>query len=225
MFSIELGRTGVTIRPMWSPAALEFLRELEDNNDREWFKANRARYDSELLAPARALAERLEPLGPPHFFRPYNNTRFRPGPPLKEHIAVGIGEGPAVYYFHLSLDGLVLGAGMWHPEPDQLERFRAAIDDGRRAAAFERAVAKADHGGLAMVEPELKRAPKGYSPDHPRIDRLRLKRLAVSHRHPLRKWLHTRSADERVEAELKSAKPFVTWLNEHVGPSTRPHPR
>src|SRR5947208_16406930 len=67
--------TVVTIRRMWPPAALNFLRELEDNNDRDWFKANRARYDRDLLAPARALAEKLEPLGPPHFFRPYNNTR------------------------------------------------------------------------------------------------------------------------------------------------------
>jgi uncharacterized protein (TIGR02453 family) len=210
---------------MWPPAALDFLRDLEDNNDRDWFKSNRARYDADLLAPAKALAETLEPLGPPHYFRPYNNTRFRPGPPLKEHIAVGIGTGPAVYYFQLSLDGLVLGAGLWHPEPDQLERYRAAINDGRRAAPFERAVAKAEQGGLRLVEPELKRAPKGYSPDHPRIERLRLKRLAVSHHHPLRTWMHTPSGDKRVKGELTAARPFVTWLNEHVGPTTRPRTR
>lgn len=210
---------------MWPPEALDFLRELEANNDRDWFKANRDRYDQSLLGPARALAEKLSRLGEPHFFRPYNNIRFRPGPPLKEHIAVGIGDGPAVYYFQLSLDGLVLGAGLWHPEPDQLERFRASIDDGGRAAAFERAIAKAQAGGMTLAEPELKRAPKGYSPQHPRIDRLRLKRLAVFDRHPLRKWLHTRAGDERVKSELESAKPFVTWLNEHVGPSTRPRPR
>jgi uncharacterized protein (TIGR02453 family) len=210
---------------MWPPAALDFLRELEDNNDRDWFKANRARYDNDLLGPARDLASKLERLGPPHFFRPYNNTRFRPGPPLKEHIAVGIGDGPAVYYFQLSLDGLVLGAGLWHPESDQLERFRAAIDDGRRGGAFNRAAAKAETGGLSLVQPELKRAPKGYSPDHPRIDRLRLKRVAVSRRHPLRRWLHTHAADERIKSELEAARPFVTWLNDNVGPSTRPRPR
>jgi uncharacterized protein (TIGR02453 family) len=210
---------------MWPPAALDFLRELEDNNDREWFKANRSRYDTDVLGPARALAEQLGRLGEPHFFRPYNNTRFRPGPPLKEHIAVAIGTGPAVFYFQLSLDGLVMGAGLWHPESDQLERFRAAIDDGRRAAGFERAVAKAHAGGLALVDPELKRAPKGYSPDHPRIERLRLKRLAVHDRRPLRRWLHTRECDNRVRSELEAARPFVVWLNENVGPSTRPRPR
>jgi uncharacterized protein (TIGR02453 family) len=210
---------------MWPPAALEFLRELEDNNDRDWFKANRARYDELLLAPTRDLVEQLGHLGPPHFFRPYNNTRFRPGPPLKEHIAASIGTGPAVYYVQLSLDGLVLGAGLWHPETDQLERFRAAIDQPRRASAFERAVSNAQDAGLALVEPELKRAPKGYSPDHPRIDRLRLKRLALHHRHPLRRWLHTRAGDQRIRSQLDAARPFVTWLNENVGPSTRPRPR
>ncbi len=210
---------------MWPPAALDFLRELEDNNDRVWFKANRGRYDELLLGPARSLTDELAGLGPPRFFRPYNNTRFRPGPPLKEHIAASVGSGPAVYYFQLSLDGLVLGAGLWHPETDQLERFRAAIDDGRRAAPFERAVRKADAAGLALVDPELKRAPKGYSPEHPRIERLRLKRLALFHRHQLRRWLHTRECDRRVRSQLESARPFVTWLNEHVGPSTRPRPR
>jgi uncharacterized protein (TIGR02453 family) len=210
---------------VWPPAALDFLRELEHNNDRDWFKANRSRYDELLLGPARALTEELAGLGPPHFFRPYNNTRFRPGPPLKEHIAASIGSGPAVYYFQLSLDGLVLGAGLWHPESDQLERFRAAIDDGRRAAPFERAVRMAEAAGLSLVEPELKRAPKGYSPTHPRIERLRLKRLALHRRHPLRRWLHTRECDRRVSSELEASRPFVAWLNEHVGASTRARPR
>jgi uncharacterized protein (TIGR02453 family) len=210
---------------VWPPESLEFLRELEDNNDRSWFKANRARYDELLLRPTQELTDKLGTLGPPHFFRPYNNTRFRPGPPLKEHIAASLGAGPAVYYVQLSLDGLVLGAGLWHPESDQLERFRAAIDDGRRAAAFERGVAKAESAGLSLAEPDLKRAPKGYAPDHPRVDRLRLKRLALYHRHPLRRWLHTPTCDERVQAQLEAAQPFVKWLNEHVGPSTRPRPR
>ena len=210
---------------MWPPAALDFLRELEDNNDRDWFRANRARYDELLLAPTRELASKLERLGPPRVFRPYNNTRFRPGPPLKEHIAASLGAGPALYYFQLSLDGLVIGAGLWHPETDQLERFRTAIDVGRKATVFERAVAAASSAGLLLAEPELKRAPKGYSPDHPRIERLRLKRIAVRHHHPLRRWLHTSAGDQRIQAQLESASAFVKWLNENVGPSMRPRRR
>ncbi|HWF50413.1 MAG TPA: DUF2461 family protein, partial [Solirubrobacteraceae bacterium] len=71
---------------MWPPEALEFLRELEDNNDRDWFRAHRARYDALLRDPAVALAEKLRHLGDPRTFRPYNDTRFHPRPPIKEHL-------------------------------------------------------------------------------------------------------------------------------------------
>jgi uncharacterized protein (DUF2461 family) len=54
----------------FAPEAIELLRELEDNNDRDWFKANRARYDEHLVAPAKALGEDLADLGRPHLFRP-----------------------------------------------------------------------------------------------------------------------------------------------------------
>jgi uncharacterized protein (TIGR02453 family) len=212
---------------VWPPAALEFLRELEANNDREWFRANRQRYDENLLAPARNLAEQLSHLGEPHFFRPYRDTRFRPGPPIKEQLAFGIGYGDGVgsYYLELSLDGLLVGAGLHHPAPDQLERFRAAIDDDRRAAGFERAVANALAAGLTIIEPALKRAPKGYPADHPRIDRLRMKSLTVYRRDQLELWLHTPECDKRVKAELEAARSLVKWIAETVGPSTRPRPR
>src|ERR1700757_204996 len=144
---------------MWPPEALEFLRELEDNNDGAWFRANRTRYDEYLLGPARRLTERLGHLGEPRFFRPYNNLRFRPGPPLKEHLGVAIvPRGIGAFYFELSLDGLLAGGGPHRPANDQLERFRAAVADGRRGRGFEQAVSAAEAGGLALVEPELKRA-------------------------------------------------------------------
>src|SRR5262245_48958071 len=169
---------------MWPPEAIDFLRELEANNDRDWFKANRSRYDAYLLGPARELAEGLSHLGEPHFFRPYNDTRFHMRPPIKEQLGVAVGYGGAGgYYFEISLDGLLVGAGMYQPAADQLERFRAAIDDGRRAATFERSVATAGAAGMKLVEPELKRAPRGYPPDHPRAERLRLKSLTVFRRH------------------------------------------
>jgi uncharacterized protein (TIGR02453 family) len=207
---------------MWPPDALEFLGELEQNNDRDWFKANRRRYDEHLLAPARELADKLSHLGPPRFFRPWNNTRFRPGPPLKEQLGVAIGYGAAGgYYFELSLDGLIVAGGLYHPARDQLERFRAVIDDDRRAKAFERTVGKATRAGLSIAEPGLKRAPRGYPNDHPRIDRLRLMHLIVSCRHPLEPWLHEAACDELVRTQLDSAKPLVKWLAETVGPSTQ----
>lgn len=204
---------------MWPPEALEFLRDLEDNNDRDWFKANRARYDDHLRAPAQALAESLAGFGEPRFFRPYNDARFHHRPPIKEQLGIAIGYGGAGgFYVELSLDGLLVGAGRHHPSRDQLERFRAAIDDGRRARGFEQAVAKASAAGMELVEPELKRAPRGYPLDHPRVERLRLKNITVFARHALEPWLHEERCREVVRAELAGARPLVTWLAKHVGP-------
>lgn len=205
----------------WPPEALEFLRELEANNDRDWFKANRARYDESLVAPARALAEDLADLGRPHLFRPWNDTRFRPGPPIKEHVGLAIGyEGVGGFYVELSLDGLLVAAGLHAPASDQLARLRQAVDASRTAAPLTRAIAKARAAGLELNEPELVRAPRGYPADHPRLELLRRRRLTVAHRHELGRWLHGPQAGVRIREGLDGARPLVRWLREHVGPPT-----
>ena len=207
---------------MWPPEAIEFLQDLERNNDRDWFKANRGRYDSYLVEPARELAAQLSAFGEPHMFRPYHDTRFHMRPPIKEQFGLAIGYGGGGgYYVELSLDGLLVAGGLHAPASDQLERYRAAIDDGRRAAAFERALGEAAEGGLEPAPPALKRAPKGYPVDHPRIERLRMKELAVYRRHELKPWIHKRAADKRIRSELESTQPLVRWLAKHVGPSQR----
>ena len=64
----------------------------------------------------------------------------------------------------------------------------------------------------------LKRAPRGYPIDHPRIDRLRMKEITVYRRHALGRWLHTARAATRIRTELEGARPLVAWLAKHVGP-------
>jgi uncharacterized protein (TIGR02453 family) len=207
----------------WPIEALEFLRELEADNDRDWFKANRARYDENLVAPTLALAEDLADLGRPHLFRPWNDTRFRPGPPIKEHVGLAIGyKGTGGFYVELSLDGLLVAAGLHMPAPDQLDRLRQAIDAPRTAGALTHALRRASDAGLALNDPELVRAPRGYAADHPRLDLLRRRRLTVARRHPLEAWLHQPEAARRIRQALEAAGPLVRWLHEHVGP---PQPR
>jgi uncharacterized protein (TIGR02453 family) len=202
------------------PEALEFLRELEANNDRDWFKANRARYDEHLVAPTRALAEDLADLGRPHMFRPWNDTRFHARPPVKEHVGLAIGyEGAGGFYVELSLDGLLVAGGLYRPAPDQLDRIRRAIDAGRTAAPLTRAIARAREAGLALGDPELVRAPRGYAPDHPRLDLLRCKSLTVTRRHALGAWLHGPKAGRTIRDELDAATPLVRWVREHAGPT------
>lgn len=208
--------------------AIDFLRELEDNNDRDWFKANRARYDELLVAPARALGEDLAAagFGQPRLFRPWNDTRFHPGPPIKEQLGLAVGyEGAGGFYVELSLDGLLVAAGLHNPAPDQVERTRRLVADGRTAAPLAKAIATAEAAGLSLNEPDLVRAPRGYPADHPRIELLRRRSLTVSQRHPLAGWIHRPAAGRRIRVQLDAAAPLVRWLRDRVGPTERPRAR
>jgi uncharacterized protein (DUF2461 family) len=174
------------------------------------------------VAPVRALGEDLADLGRPRLFRPWNDTRFHPRPPVKEHVGLAVGyEGAGGYYVELSLDGLLVAAGIYQPAPDQLDRIRRLVDDGRTAAPLTRAVERAHKAGLALVEPALVRAPRGYPADHPRLRLLRCKSLTVSRRHEIGPWLHSPKAGRTIRAELDAAVPLVRWVRERVGPSQR----
>ena len=202
--------------------ALEFLTELEANNDRDWFKANRARYDEMLVGPATALGEDLSDLGRPKLFRPWNDTRFHAAPPIKEHVGLAIGyEGAGGFYVELSLDGLLVAGGLHNPAPDQVERMRRAIDTGRTAAALAKAIGRAEAAGLELNEPDLVRGPRGYAADHPRHELLRRRRMIVAKRQGTGRWLERPAAGTRIREQLESAAPLVRWLRSHVGPSQR----
>lgn len=206
----------------WPRGALGFLRELEANNEREWFHANRARYEKLLAEPARALGQDLADLGRPKVFRPFNDTRFHAGPPIKEHVGLAVGyEGAGGWYVELSLDGLFLATGLHNPQSDQIERMRAAVADGRKAAALAKAITAAEAAGLALNEPDMKRVPRGYPADHPRADLLMRRRLVATRRDKAGAWLSQPEAGERIRAALDGGAPLVRWLRSHVGPSEK----
>jgi uncharacterized protein (TIGR02453 family) len=202
--------------------ALEFLADLEANNDRDWFKANRTRYDEFLVAPATALGEDLSRLGRPKLFRPWNDTRFHAAPPIKEHVGLAIGyEGAGGFYVELSLDGLLVAAGLHNPASDQVERMRGAIDKPRLAASLTKAVGVAEAAGLELNEPDLVRGPRGYPADHPQHEMLRRRRLIVAKRYEVGRWLEKPAAGKRIREQLDAGAPLVRWLRGHVGPSER----
>ena len=195
---------------MWPPEALEFLRELEDNNDRDWFKANRARYDEHLVAPARALAASLAHLGEPRFFRPYNDARFGNRPPLKEQLGVAIGyTGAGGWYVELSLDGLLVEPGCTtrHPTSSSASARRSTTGAGQPRSSGR--CARRWTRDFRSSSPSSNAPPRGYPQDHPRIDHLRRKHLTVFRRHELEPWLHEPACTEIVGRELDATRPLV----------------
>src|SRR5204863_1341696 len=84
-------------------------------------------------------------------FRPYRDVRFSTDKsPYKTNIAAMIGDG----YLQLNADGLAAGCGMYVMEPDQLARFRQAVDDDRAGRELEAIVAHAHRAGLEVTAHE-----------------------------------------------------------------------
>jgi uncharacterized protein (TIGR02453 family) len=208
----------------WSMAAIDFFDGLEEDNSREYWLAHKAMYDDEVKAPMEELlAELAGEFGESKIFRPNRDVRFsNDKSPYKTNIAATLGGGG---YVSLSGAGLGVGTGMYWMAPDQLERFRAAIDDVRTGAELEALAAERRKAGVDVSAHEsLKTAPRGYAKDHPRIELLRLKGLITWREWPVAPWLATRKAKTRVVDFLRGSRPILEWLDTNVGPSTLPDP-
>ena len=113
------------------PAAFDFYEQLEADNTKAFWQANKATYEDSVRAPMVALCAELDEYGPFHLFRPYNDLRFAKNrPPYKTaQGAFGESEGGSGHYVHIGADGMLAGCGYYSMAKDQLERFRAAVDD------------------------------------------------------------------------------------------------
>jgi uncharacterized protein (TIGR02453 family) len=202
----------------WKVEALEFFEALEADNSKSFWEAHKDVYRDVVRAPMEELLADLEPtMGEGRIFRPYRDVRFsKDKSPYKTAIGATIGDG----YVHLDARGLAAGAGMWEMASDQLDRYRAAVDDGKKGAQLERIIAEArTHELDVMSREELKTAPRGYPKDHPRVELLRRKGLATWREWPAGAWLGTRKAQDRLVEFFERSKPLVAWLRKNVGDS------
>jgi uncharacterized protein (TIGR02453 family) len=206
----------------WPEEAIEFFEGLEADNSKTYWQANKPVYEDHVRAPMEELLAELEPeLGEGRIFRPYRDIRFSSDKSLyKTNIAAVVGG----LYVQVSARGLGVGSGMWEMATDQLERYRAAVDENRSGAKLVKVVDEARAAGLEVSgHDQLKSAPRGYAKDHPRIELLRYKGLIAWREWPVGAWLGTRRAKSRVMEFSLQAKPLSEWLRKHVGPSTLPH--
>jgi uncharacterized protein (TIGR02453 family) len=210
------------------PESIAFYEGLEADNSKAYWTAHRDEYERSVRGPMTTLVDALGPRwGSFHMFRPHRDTRFsRDKSPYKAaQGAVGESTGGTQYYVQISASGLMAASGLYFMAPDQLERFRAAVDAPRTGAALARAVERlrADGWDCGIRDP-LKTAPRGYPKDHPRIELLRGKGLTTGRMYPPAKWMHTAAVRDRVETVWTAAAPVNRWLERHVGPSTAPPP-
>ncbi len=177
------------------PATFEFLSALSRNNNREWFAANKQRYEDFIVAPALDFIVAFEaPLRrlSPHFlaipkrvggsmFRIYRDVRFSHNKsPYKTNIGIHFrhfkradAHAPG-YYLHIGLDECFLGAGIWHPDNASLQKIREAILE--RAPAWHAATQTTSFKRRFRFGGEsLKRPPRGMTTDHPDIEDLKRK--------------------------------------------------
>ncbi|KRE26118.1 DUF2461 domain-containing protein [Agromyces sp. Soil535] len=203
----------------WPGRALEFYSGLEADNSKAYWTAHRSEYDTFVLGPMQALLEDLEgEFGEGRIFRPYRDIRFSADKtPYKTAIGATLGGSG---YVHFSASGLGVGAGCHVMAPDQLARFRAAVEEDLSGEALIAAVAALEADGVSVTARErLKRVPRGVDPEHPRADLLRDKDLAAWIEWPVSPWLHTAAAEDRVAEALRASRPLTDWLDAHVGPS------
>jgi len=131
--------------PWLSPGAADFFAELELNNDRDWFAANKKRYETEVKGPLLALAEemipRMKKLDPAiamepkdAVFRIYRDTRFsKDKRPYKTNAGLSVssggktGNGRPGLYMHLDARSMGIASGHYFLEPPQILAVRRHV--------------------------------------------------------------------------------------------------
>ena len=214
----------------FSPQAIAFLRGLARNNRREWFDKRKPTYEQELKAPMLALIEEingeLAEFAPEHIrpaqkcmFRIYRDTRFSTDKtPYKKHISAWFAregldsKSGAGFYFHLSAQELIVAAGVYKPEREQLlairnsllehhEEFRALLKSRRLRRSMEE-----------IDDLRMSRLPKGFPKDHPAADLIACRQWGVSATLPPATALGSTLRKEIV-SRFRAAAPMIEFLN------------
>lgn len=217
-------------------SATQFWHELASEMSKEWFVANKQRYETEWVAPmtalldevARGLAPAYKPLalGPPKVMRIYRDVRFsRDKTPYKTHIgavitvagkAVGEG-GNAAMYVHLGLDEEYVGVGCYQFDAGKLAGWRKAVG-GKPGEELQRITGKLRKAGYVVGgHDDYKKVPKGFDPDHPRAGLLKMKGLTGGFPEIPAGLLGKPGLAAWLIKHGKATVPLVAWLHRHVG--------
>lgn len=216
------------------PEGLRFLAGLAEHNDKAWFDEHRAAYERSLLEPARdfveAMGAELEPVYPGinadprvngSIMRINHDTRFsKDKRPYKTHLDLWFWEGTGPsrmrpgFWFRLTPERLVLGAGRHHFEPQLLARYREAVVDERLGPALSEAAAAVESAGYELGGRHYKRMPAGFDAPPERADLLLHNGLFAGVEQPLPKVVQTPRFPAFCAAHYAKLAPLVAWLAE-----------
>ena len=212
----------------------QFLTELSENNNRPWFLWNKPRYDilrtefeetvTELIKALTKFDKQVAACNPKKaMFRIHRDTRFsKDKTPYKTRFSAGItphdkrrpsAGGGSTYYFHIERDGtLGFGVGEYLPPAPRLKAIREHVvnDATGFAKVLKNKNLRATYNDM-LEEDKLQRPPKGFDPDHPHVDYLKLKSFFV--------WtevkLDLNAPDQlvpRLAQGFQDAYALVSWL-------------
>jgi uncharacterized protein (TIGR02453 family) len=210
----------------------KFFRLLSKNQDRAWFQAHKAEFETgwqspmkELLSEVRAGIDRAYQhcdLGEPKLFRLFRDVRFsKDKSPYKTHVAGvipvsrkgNVTEVPMALYLHVGEPRSFAAAGQYKMDPRSLERYRAAVADDKRGKELKRVLASLTRKGFVVRSHDAyKRMPKGYDPDHPLAEHLLRKGLTVGFPDLLQGILTSPRLGAWIVTQAKLAAPLVEWL-------------
>ena len=178
---------------------LKFLKQLANNNNKEWFDVNRKTYEAvkaEFEAIVKTTIEKNSSFDPSIaglepkqcIFRINKDVRFsKDKSPYKTNIGASINPGGkksmlAGYYLHIEPKKSFLAGGCYMPTPEVLSAIRQEID--YNTDDFKKIILAKDFKNYFKElsnEGKLKTAPKGYAKDHPSIELLQHKHFIVVH--------------------------------------------
>ena len=211
--------------------SLKFLKQLDKNNNREWFEQHKQEYEDRVRSPAldfiADMADAIESLSP-HFLaipkkvggsimRPYRDVRFsKDKRPFKTNVGIQFRHFMAKdvhapgFYLHIEPGGCFVGAGIWHPEAEPLTAVRRAIDE-KPQEWLKVSRAKPFTNLFELTGESLSNPPRGFGKDHSLIDDLKRKDfIAIASLEDRR--VVTSSIKTDVTRAFKTASPFMQFL-------------
>ncbi|MDH3260837.1 MAG: DUF2461 domain-containing protein [Acidimicrobiia bacterium] len=220
----------------FSSKLFEFLNDLAENNNREWFKEHQDQYERYVREPAldfiNDFATPLEGISS-HFvadsrkvggslFRIQRDTRFaKDKTPYKENTGLQFRHASAKdvhapgFYVNLQPGECYMGVGLWRPETKMAYAIREKIDQDPNS--WKRATrGKRFTDVFTVTGDSLSRPPKGYSEDHPLIEDLKRKDFIASTRLTQRQ-ITSDHFMEYFTDNCKRATPFMKFLCDAVG--------